>query len=101
MDAHRKRFFRALGVVDAVDLFCISHRLHFWTAVYQLPSTHAQIDIACMGRKLSHSLTLKNVRDAVWLPGLTELLNGMSPMEAEQVSLDHLMALCYERRFFD
>ncbi|XP_058088079.1 uncharacterized protein LOC131235020 [Magnolia sinica] len=63
-------------------------------------TSEAEIDISCMGRKLSHSQTLKHVRDAVWLPGVIELLNRTSSTENDHVSLDQLMSLCYERRYF-
>ncbi|KAL5566345.1 hypothetical protein UlMin_029509 [Ulmus minor] len=39
-------------------------------------SNEAQIEISCMGLKLLQSLTLKQVRDQVWLPKLVDSVNS-------------------------
>lgn len=62
-----------------------------------------QIDISCMGQNLLHTQTLKEVRDAVWVPRLLESVNS-TILSLEDYSLDmsskHLMSLHYERRSY-
>ncbi|KAG2668533.1 hypothetical protein I3843_15G159700 [Carya illinoinensis] len=66
-------------------------------------SNEAEIDISCMGQNLLHTQTLKEVRDAVWVPRLLESVNS-TILSLEDYSLDmsskHLMSLHYERRSY-
>ncbi|XP_034917135.1 uncharacterized protein [Populus alba] len=39
-------------------------------------SNEDEIEISCMGQKLMHAQTLKQVRDAIWLPGLVDSVNS-------------------------
>lgn len=57
-----------------------------------------QIDISCMGQNLLRTQTLKQVRDAVWLPRLLESVDfTMSFEDSYDGSTQHLMSLHYSR----
>ncbi|XP_017971263.1 PREDICTED: uncharacterized protein LOC18612903 isoform X1 [Theobroma cacao] len=65
-------------------------------------SNEAEVDISCMGQKLLHTLTLKQVRDCVWLPRLVESVNpttvSFENYSHQSCVNDHLMSLQYGRR---
>lgn len=65
-------------------------------------SNEAEIEIWCMGQKLSHTQTLKQVRDCVWLPRLVESVSStsanMSSDYSHSTSINHLMSLNYGKR---
>ncbi|CAL5324091.1 unnamed protein product [Camellia sinensis] len=67
-------------------------------------SNEAEVDISCMGQKLWQWQTLKQVRDAIWFPGLVESLNYSSQnSESNAMFLyqhHHLMSLNYGRPCF-
>ncbi|XP_015169966.1 E3 ubiquitin protein ligase DRIP2-like [Solanum tuberosum] len=62
-------------------------------------SNQAEVEISCMGQNLMHSLTLKHVRDAIWLPGLVEFLKSKTEFikSSEGASVNYLMSLDYGR----
>ncbi|XP_031270906.1 protein LAX PANICLE 2-like [Pistacia vera] len=63
-------------------------------------SNEAEIDILCMGQNLLQTQTLKQVRDAVWLPGLIQSINSTALVFATSQGrpINHLMQLHYGRR---
>nr|XP_023890144.1 uncharacterized protein LOC112002221 [Quercus suber] len=62
-------------------------------------SNEAEIDISCLGQNLLHAQTLKQVRDAVWLPRLLESVNStLSFEDSNDRSTKYLMSLHYGRR---
>ncbi|MED6218766.1 hypothetical protein PIB30_029611 [Stylosanthes scabra] len=70
-------------------------------------SNEAEIDISCMGESLSHIQTLKQVRDAVWIPRLLESLDSTtfsigdySNHNNYDPSLNHIMSLLYRKHCF-
>ncbi|KAH0679345.1 hypothetical protein KY284_020430 [Solanum tuberosum] len=62
-------------------------------------SNQAEVEISCMGQNLMHSLTLKHVRDAIWLPGLVEFLKSKTEFikSSQGASVNYLMSLDYGR----
>ncbi|XP_062159901.1 uncharacterized protein LOC133867206 [Alnus glutinosa] len=73
-----------------------------WGIIVRLPSSvHHEIqniDISCMGQNLLDTQTLKQVRDAVWLPRLLESVDStMSFEDSYDGSTQHLMSLHYSR----
>ncbi|PSS30847.1 E3 ubiquitin protein like [Actinidia chinensis var. chinensis] len=64
-------------------------------------SNEAEVDVSCMGQKLSQSQTLKYVRDAIWVPGLIQSVNSRPATLVEyshdDMFVNHLMSLHYER----
>ncbi|KAG6777720.1 hypothetical protein POTOM_017549 [Populus tomentosa] len=58
-----------------------------------------EIEISCMGQKLMHAQTLKQVRDAIWLPGLVDSVNSTTfSLENSLINgsiLHQLMSLQY------
>ncbi|KAK7841269.1 hypothetical protein CFP56_015579 [Quercus suber] len=62
-------------------------------------TTEPKIDISCLGQNLLHAQTLKQVRDAVWLPRLLESVNStLSFEDSNDRSTKYLMSLHYGRR---
>ncbi|XP_015879615.3 uncharacterized protein LOC107415739 isoform X1 [Ziziphus jujuba] len=66
-------------------------------------SNEAEIDVYCMGQKLVHTQSLKQVRDGVWLPRLVESVNSAAGAD-ERTTADchhiltyHLLSLHYGR----
>nr|XP_009773102.1 PREDICTED: uncharacterized protein LOC104223373 [Nicotiana sylvestris] len=62
-------------------------------------SNEAEVQISCMGQKLMHNLTLKHVRDAIWLPGLVEFLKSKTDFigRSQGANVNYLMSLEYGR----
>ncbi|XP_010319865.1 E3 ubiquitin protein ligase DRIP2 [Solanum lycopersicum] len=60
-------------------------------------SNQAEVEISCMGQNLMHTITLKHVRDAIWLPGLVEFLKSNTEFikSSQGASLNYLMSLDY------
>ncbi|MED6145419.1 hypothetical protein PIB30_025056 [Stylosanthes scabra] len=73
-------------------------------------SNEAEVDISCMGESLSHIQTLKQVRDAVWIPRLLESLdsttfslgvsNHNNYYDYDDASLHYIMCLLYRKHCF-
>ncbi|XP_059309679.1 uncharacterized protein LOC132060764 [Lycium ferocissimum] len=62
-------------------------------------SNEAEVEISCMGQNLMHTLTLKHVRDAIWLPGLVQFLNSKTNFNesSQGASVNYVMSLDYGR----
>ncbi|XP_055819092.1 E3 ubiquitin protein ligase DRIP1-like [Solanum dulcamara] len=62
-------------------------------------SNEAEVEISCMGQNLMHTLTLKHVRDAIWLPGLIQFLKSKTEFikSSQGASVNYLMSLDYSR----
>ncbi|KAF9684197.1 hypothetical protein SADUNF_Sadunf04G0092900 [Salix dunnii] len=62
----------------ALSTYFELHSIRSCLVVSSLQSfeTILQIEISCMGQKLMHAQTLKQVRDAIWLPGLVDSVNS-------------------------
>lgn len=56
-----------------------------------------QIDVYCMGQKLLHTQSLKQVRDSVWLPKLVESVTSaaLSFEDFNHTLTCHLLSLHY------
>ncbi|KAL1347073.1 hypothetical protein HN51_020592 [Arachis hypogaea] len=71
-------------------------------------SNEAEIDILCMGESLSQIQTLKQVREAVWIPRLVESLDSTTftlgdsnhNNNDDYMSLNHIMSLLYRKHCF-
>ncbi|KAM3360601.1 hypothetical protein P3S68_015455 [Capsicum galapagoense] len=60
-------------------------------------SNEAEVEISCMGQNLMHTLTLKHVRDAIWLPGLLEFFKSKTDFikSSQGASVNYIMSLDY------
>ncbi|KAG4180258.1 hypothetical protein ERO13_A10G156466v2 [Gossypium hirsutum] len=62
-------------------------------------SNEAEVEISCMGQRLVHTQTLKQVRDSVWLPRFLESESTFHHYSLQTNSANnHLMSLYYGRR---
>ncbi|XP_022751961.1 uncharacterized protein LOC111300601 isoform X2 [Durio zibethinus] len=61
-------------------------------------SNEAEVEISCMGQKLLHTQTLKQVRDCVWLPRFEESVSFQNYSHQSNCVNNHLMSLHYGRR---
>ncbi|KAG8481459.1 hypothetical protein CXB51_026304 [Gossypium anomalum] len=70
-----------------------------WLVVYPSLIIYQPVEISCMGQRLVHTQTLKQVRDSVWLPRFLESESTFHHYSLQTNSANnHLMSLYYGRR---